>query len=230
MEVIGQLHAPAVLPPGKGPGTHCRGGRVNPRTSQDVLEKIKVSGSCQDSNPGIFQPVDQSLYHLRCSGSCCVLIPFLNMRQKQTVPFLVRDVVAVRVSVTVGNKGGQHWRRKIEVWVPRSYGILVAIWLSTFRANIPNPYSRFKQSSWTACPLNNSSQPTTNPRLATSQKSEDLGYTAVEAWNLKLNFNYVIKKTRNRTMAAWLLINLFVRVGWMFSIVCVACQFGASVG
>jgi hypothetical protein len=38
MEVGGQLHAPAVLPPppGKRPGTHCIGGWVGPRAGLDT--------------------------------------------------------------------------------------------------------------------------------------------------------------------------------------------------
>jgi hypothetical protein len=40
MEVSGQLHAPAVLPPGEGaPGTHWIGGWVDPRAGLDAVEK-----------------------------------------------------------------------------------------------------------------------------------------------------------------------------------------------
>ena len=39
MEVGGQLHAPAALPPGKRLGTHCTGGWVGPRTGLDGCEK-----------------------------------------------------------------------------------------------------------------------------------------------------------------------------------------------
>jgi hypothetical protein len=43
MQVSGQLHAPAALPPGKRvPGTHWIGGWVGPRTAQDDAEKRKV--------------------------------------------------------------------------------------------------------------------------------------------------------------------------------------------
>jgi hypothetical protein len=41
MEVSGQLHAPAALPPGKGPGTYWIGGWVGPRAGQDAMEKRK---------------------------------------------------------------------------------------------------------------------------------------------------------------------------------------------
>jgi hypothetical protein len=39
--VSGQLHAPATLPPEKGPGTHFIGGWVDPRAGQDNMEKWK---------------------------------------------------------------------------------------------------------------------------------------------------------------------------------------------
>jgi hypothetical protein len=39
--VSGQLHGPATLPPGKGPGTHWIGGRVDPRAGLDDVEKRK---------------------------------------------------------------------------------------------------------------------------------------------------------------------------------------------
>jgi hypothetical protein len=40
MRVGGQLYAPATLPPGKRPGTHCIGGWVGPRAGLDCCEKI----------------------------------------------------------------------------------------------------------------------------------------------------------------------------------------------
>ena len=42
MRVGGQLHAPAALPPGKRPGTHCIGGWVGPRAGL---------GGCGKSRP-----------------------------------------------------------------------------------------------------------------------------------------------------------------------------------
>jgi hypothetical protein len=39
MEVCGQRHAPAALPPGKRHGTYCTGGWVDPRASLDECEK-----------------------------------------------------------------------------------------------------------------------------------------------------------------------------------------------
>jgi hypothetical protein len=41
MEVSGQLHAPAALPPGKSPGTHFIGGWVEPREGLENMEKWK---------------------------------------------------------------------------------------------------------------------------------------------------------------------------------------------
>jgi hypothetical protein len=39
MRVGGQNHAPAALPPGKGPGTHCIGSWVGPRAGLDGCRK-----------------------------------------------------------------------------------------------------------------------------------------------------------------------------------------------
>jgi hypothetical protein len=39
--VGGQLHAPAALPPGNRPGTHCIGGWVGPRAGLDGCEKSR---------------------------------------------------------------------------------------------------------------------------------------------------------------------------------------------
>jgi hypothetical protein len=40
-EVGGQLHAPAALPPGNRPGTHCIGGWLGPRTGLDGCGKCR---------------------------------------------------------------------------------------------------------------------------------------------------------------------------------------------
>jgi hypothetical protein len=42
MEVNGQLHATAALPPRKSPGTHWIGGWVSPRAGLDTVEKRKI--------------------------------------------------------------------------------------------------------------------------------------------------------------------------------------------
>jgi hypothetical protein len=42
LEVSGQLHAPAALPPGKSPGTHFIGGWVDPTAGLDDMEKWKL--------------------------------------------------------------------------------------------------------------------------------------------------------------------------------------------
>jgi len=42
MEVSGQFHALAALPPGKAPGTHWIGGWMGPRASQDAVVKRKI--------------------------------------------------------------------------------------------------------------------------------------------------------------------------------------------
>jgi hypothetical protein len=41
MGVGGQRHAPAALPPGKRPGTHCIGGWVGPRAGLDRCGKFR---------------------------------------------------------------------------------------------------------------------------------------------------------------------------------------------
>jgi hypothetical protein len=49
MGVVGQRQAPAALPPGKRPGTHCIGDLVGPRAGLDGLRKNLA--------PRTFQPV-----------------------------------------------------------------------------------------------------------------------------------------------------------------------------
>jgi hypothetical protein len=41
MEVSGQFHAPAALPPGKDPDTHCMEGWVEPKAGLDAVPKRK---------------------------------------------------------------------------------------------------------------------------------------------------------------------------------------------
>jgi hypothetical protein len=63
MEVSGQLHTPATLPPGKEPpGTHWIGGWVGPRAVLDAVVKRKIPSPRRESNPRtpIVQPVTQS--------------------------------------------------------------------------------------------------------------------------------------------------------------------------
>jgi hypothetical protein len=56
MEMSGQLHASAVLFPGKRSGTHWLGGCVGPIAYLDILEKKKIFYLCQVLNPGPFSP------------------------------------------------------------------------------------------------------------------------------------------------------------------------------
>jgi hypothetical protein len=53
MRVGGQLHAPAVLPPGKRPGAHCIGGWVGLRPGWTAAENLAPSGF----DPRTVQPV-----------------------------------------------------------------------------------------------------------------------------------------------------------------------------
>jgi hypothetical protein len=50
----GQLHAPAALPPGNRPGTHCIGGWVGPRAGLDGCE---ISRPPPGFDPRTVQPV-----------------------------------------------------------------------------------------------------------------------------------------------------------------------------
>jgi hypothetical protein len=55
MEVSGQLHTPAALPPReRAPGTHWIGGWVSPRAVLDAVVKRKIPSPCRESNPRIW--------------------------------------------------------------------------------------------------------------------------------------------------------------------------------
>jgi hypothetical protein len=58
MEVSGQLHVPAVLPPGKEPLVPI-GGWVGPRAVLDAVVKRKIPTSHRESNPRT--PIAQSV-------------------------------------------------------------------------------------------------------------------------------------------------------------------------
>jgi hypothetical protein len=70
MEVSGQLHAPAALPPGKEPpGAHWIGGWVDLRAGLDDLEKRKFLALPGLELRPLGRPVrSQSLYRLRYPG------------------------------------------------------------------------------------------------------------------------------------------------------------------
>jgi hypothetical protein len=63
MEVSGQLHAPATLPPGeRAPGTYWLGGWVGPRAVLDTVVKRKIPSPRRESNPRtpiVSQPIVQ---------------------------------------------------------------------------------------------------------------------------------------------------------------------------
>jgi hypothetical protein len=64
MRVGSQLHAPAALPPGKRPGTHCIGGWMGPRAGLDWRGKYRPHrGFFFKACPGFF-PLDPFLYCL----------------------------------------------------------------------------------------------------------------------------------------------------------------------
>jgi hypothetical protein len=60
MEVGGQRHAPAILPPGEWPGTHCIGGWVGQRAGLDGAQNLALTGIRSPERPA----VSQSLYRL----------------------------------------------------------------------------------------------------------------------------------------------------------------------
>jgi hypothetical protein len=59
MEVSGQLHAPAALPPGKKPDTLWIGGWVGPRTVLEAVVKRKIPSPRRESIPRT--PIVQSV-------------------------------------------------------------------------------------------------------------------------------------------------------------------------
>ena len=56
MEVSGQYHTPAALPPGEDFGIHWIGGWVGPKVGLDILEK-KKSPEPTGIQPGTVRPV-----------------------------------------------------------------------------------------------------------------------------------------------------------------------------
>ena len=64
MGVGGLLHAPAALPPGNRPGTHCTGGWVGPRAGLDGCEKSRPTGIRSPDRPAR----SESLYRLHYPG------------------------------------------------------------------------------------------------------------------------------------------------------------------
>jgi hypothetical protein len=72
MEVNGQVHAQAALPPGKEtPGTHGIRGWVGPRALLDLVVKRKIHSPRRDSNTRspIFQSVAQRYTDWAINGS-----------------------------------------------------------------------------------------------------------------------------------------------------------------
>jgi hypothetical protein len=63
---VGQRHAPAALPPRKGPGTHCTGGWEGPRAGLDWFGEKNISCTHRVSDP---EPSSQYLvYQIRYPG------------------------------------------------------------------------------------------------------------------------------------------------------------------
>jgi hypothetical protein len=51
--VGGQRYAPAALPPGKRPGTHCFGGRAGPRAVWTGAENLASTGNPSPDRPAV---------------------------------------------------------------------------------------------------------------------------------------------------------------------------------
>jgi hypothetical protein len=64
MEVSGQFHAPAALPPEKNPGTNLKRGCVGPRIGLEVSREAELLLSIPGFEARIVHPVVQSLYRL----------------------------------------------------------------------------------------------------------------------------------------------------------------------
>ena len=71
MGVGGQRLAPAALPPGKRPSTHCTGGWVGPRASLDGCENLALDGIRSLDGPSRIE----ALYRLRYRGPNRTLPP-----------------------------------------------------------------------------------------------------------------------------------------------------------
>jgi hypothetical protein len=66
MEVDGQRHAPAALPPGKKTGTHCIGGWVGPRVGLDGCGKSLPTGILAPDRLDRSEPISRLLYPGPC--------------------------------------------------------------------------------------------------------------------------------------------------------------------
>jgi hypothetical protein len=80
MEVGGQRHAPAALPAGKRPGTHCVGGWVGPKAGLDGCGKSHLQQGLPD-RPAL----SESLYRLSYPGPLFEnIIPWITSRVRRT--------------------------------------------------------------------------------------------------------------------------------------------------
>jgi hypothetical protein len=68
MEVVGQLHALAALPPGERASSHWIGGWVGLRAGVEVWRREKSLAAYGNRTPAV-QPVAPSLYRLSYPGS-----------------------------------------------------------------------------------------------------------------------------------------------------------------
>jgi hypothetical protein len=74
MALGGQPHAPAALPPRKGPGTHCIGGWVGPRAGVDRCGKSRPQRD-SISGPSSPQRIEvlgwETMWKTACSKTAC---------------------------------------------------------------------------------------------------------------------------------------------------------------
>jgi hypothetical protein len=85
MDVSGQPHAPAALPPEKTPDAHWIEGWVDPRAGLDTAVKRKIPSRCQDSNPDHTAHLRVFIYFLILSRKC----QNINVKQPTTTSFQI---------------------------------------------------------------------------------------------------------------------------------------------
>jgi hypothetical protein len=84
MEISGQLHTPANLPPGRNPGTHEKGGCVGRRGGVDNCKGREILNVVGNRTRTV-QPVARSLRYLATCHKCyglqnwCVTVSYLTM-------------------------------------------------------------------------------------------------------------------------------------------------------
>jgi hypothetical protein len=119
----GGRHAPAALPQGKRPSTHCTGGWVGPRPSLDVWPKPR---SHRDSIPK-FPARSKSLYRLYYPGPNTTIIIINGIRIINITPY----VTAESVSSPLRIRGAM-----CSIFSPKTYDAgCLCLWQQRLQAN-----------------------------------------------------------------------------------------------